>query len=242
MLSGFADPRIDSNNRVPNPNVTVLEYLSGRPGFKDRVAAFGAWDLLPWILNVERSKLPAGDGYPPVPKPATDRERAINDMTEDLPPMWAGAPFDAPIMHAAVECLRTRRPRVLYVMLGETDEWAHEDRYDLYLDAAWRGDRFIRRLWEMAQSMPEYKGRTALVVAIDHGRGATSADWTDHGRGVPAAERTWMAVMGPDTPPLGLREGVTVTTAQVAATIAELVGEDFRSGAPKAAPPLPGIR
>jgi hypothetical protein len=242
MLSGFADPRIDSNNRIPNPNVTVLEHLSGRPGFKDRVAAFGAWDLLPWILNVERSKLPAGDGYPPVPKAATDRERAINDMTEDLPPMWAGAPFDAPIMHAAIECLRTRRPRVFYVMLGETDEWAHENRYDLYLDAAWRGDRFIRRLWDMAQSMPEYKGRTALVVAVDHGRGATSADWTDHGRGVPAAERTWMAVMGPDTPPLGLREGVTVTTSQVAATIAALVGEDFRSGAPKAAPPLPGIR
>ncbi|RPJ68981.1 MAG: AP protein [Acidobacteria bacterium] len=242
MLSGVADPRIDSNNRVPNPNVTVLEYLSGRPGFKDRVAAFGAWDLLPWILNVERSKLPAGNGYPPVPKPATDRERAVNDMAEDLPPVWDGAPFDAPIMHAAFECLRSRRPRVLYVMLGETDEWAHEDRYDLYLDAAWRGDRFIRRLWEMAQSLPEYKGRTALVVAVDHGRGATAADWTDHGRGVPAAERTWMAVMGPDTPPLGLREGVTVTTAQVAATIAALVGEDFRSGAPKAAPPLPGIR
>ena len=39
-------------------------------------------------------------------------------------------------MHAAIECLRTRKPRVLYVLLGETDEWAHEPRYDLYLDAA----------------------------------------------------------------------------------------------------------
>jgi hypothetical protein len=242
MLSGLADPRIDSNDRIPNPNVTVLEYLSGRPGFKDRVAAFGAWDLLPWILNVERSKLPAGDGYPPVPKPATDRERAINDMAEDLPPMWTGAPFDAPIMHAAFECLRTRRPRVLYVMLGETDEWAHEDRYDLYLDAAWRGDRFIRRLWDMAQSLPEYRGRTALVVAVDHGRGARVDDWTDHGRGVPAAERTWMAVMGPGIEPLGVRQGVTVTTAQIAATVAALVGEDFQKVAAKAAPPLPGIR
>ena len=239
MLSGVADPRIDSNNKVANPNVTVLEYLSQRPGYQGRVAAFGAWDLLPYILNVERSQLPAGDGFPPVPTPLTDRERAINDMADDLPPMWAGAPFDAPIMHAAIECLRTRRPRVLYVMLGETDEWAHEDRYDLYLDAAWRGDRFIKRLWAMAQSMPEYKGRTALVIAVDHGRGATTGDWTDHGRGVPAAERTWMAVMGPGTPALGVREGVSVTTAQVASTVAALVGEDFRQGAPKAAPPLP---
>ncbi len=239
MLSGIADPRIDSNNRIPNPNVTVLEWLNGKPAFAGRVASFGAWDLLPWILNVERSRLPAGDGYPPVPKPATDRERAINDMAEDLPPMWEGAPFDAPIMHAALECLMTREPRVLYVMLGETDEWAHENRYDLYLDAAWRGDRFIRRLWDAAQSMPEYKGRTALVVAVDHGRGATAKDWTDHGSKVPAAERTWMAVMGPGVEPLGARTGVTVTTAQVAATIAALVGEDFHGAVPKSAPPLP---
>jgi hypothetical protein len=239
MLSGVADPRIDSNNRIPNPNVTVLEWLNSRPAFAGKVAAFGAWDLLPWILNVERSRLPAGDGYPPVPKPLTDRERAINDLADDLPPMWEGAPFDAPIMHAALECLRTRKPRVLYVMLGETDEWAHEERYDLYLDSAWRGDRFIRRIWEAAQAMPEYRGRTALVIAVDHGRGATAKDWTDHGRKVPAAERTWMAVMGPAVEPLGVRASLTVTTAQIAATVATLVGEDFHAAIPKTAPPLP---
>ena len=83
-------------------------------------------------------------------------------------------------------------------MLGETDEWAHGRRYDLYLDAAQRNDRFVKRLWETAQSMPEYANRTALVMATDHGRGDTPRDWTDHGRKVPAAERIWMAVMGPD--------------------------------------------
>jgi hypothetical protein len=241
MLTGIADPRVDSNKKVPNPNVTVLEWLNGRQGFGGRVAAFGAWDVLPFILNVERSKLAVGDGYPPVPRPQTDRERAINDLADDLPPIWEGAPLDAPIMHAALECLRTRKPRVLYVLLGETDEWAHEPRYDLYLDAAYRGDRFIRRLWEAAQAMPQYKERTALVVAVDHGRGATVNDWTDHGRKVPAAERTWIAVMGPHTPPLGLRDGVTVTTAQVAATIAGLLGEDYRRAFPAVAPMLAGV-
>jgi hypothetical protein len=93
----------------------------------------------------------------------------------------------------------------------------------------------------MAQSMPAYKGRTSLVVAVDHGRGAAASDWSDHGRKVPAAERTWIAVMGPGTPPLGLREGLTVTTAQVAATIAALVGEDYRRAVPAAAPALPGV-
>jgi len=241
MLAGVADPRVDSNDKIPNPNVTVLEWLNGLPRYRGRVATFGAWDRLPYIVNVTRSRLPAGDGYPPVPDPRTDRERAINDLTDDLPPIWEGAPLDAPIMHAAFECLRTRRPRVLWVMLGETDEWAHEMRYGLYLDAAFRSDRFIQRVWEMVQRMPQYAGTTALVLATDHGRGAANADWTDHGRKVPAAEATWSAVMGPGTPALGVREGVTVTTAQVAATIAALLGENFRNGVPAAAPPLPGI-
>lgn len=239
MLAGVADPKVDSNDKIPNPNVTVLEWLNGLPAYRGRVAAFGAWDVLPFIVNAGRSRLPVGSGYPPVPDPRTDRERAINDMAGDLPPIWEGAPLDAPIMHAAFECLRTRHPRVLYVMLGETDEWAHEGRYDLYLDAAYRSDRFIRRVWEAVQRMPEYAGTTALVLATDHGRGAANGDWTDHGRKVPAAEATWMAVMGPGTPALGVRESVTVTTAQVAATVAALLGEDFRLGSPAAAAPLP---
>jgi hypothetical protein len=241
LLAGVADPRVDSNEKKPNPNVSVLEWLNGRPGFQGRVEAFGAWDVLPFILNSVRSGLPIGDGYPPVPKPGSDRERAINDLAHDLPPLWEGAPLDAPIMHAALESLRTRKPRVLYVLLGETDEWAHDGRYDLYLDAAWRSDRFIRRIWEAAQAMAEYANQTALVLATDHGRGAMRSDWTDHGRKVPAAERTWVAVMGPGTPASGVREGVTVANAQVAATVAALVGEDFRSGVPAAAPALPDV-
>jgi hypothetical protein len=241
MLAGVADPRVDSNDKIPNPNVTVLEWLNGLPGYRGRVAAFGAWDVLPFIVNRSRSRLPVGDGYPPVPVPRTDRERAINDLAEDLPLLWDGAPLDAPIMQAALECLRERRPRVLYVMLGETDEWAHENRYDLYLDAAFRSDRFIRRVWETIQRMPAYANTTALVLATDHGRGATNTDWTDHGRKVPAAEATWMAVMGPGTPVLGVRESVTVSTAQVAATVAALLGEDLRRGVPAVAPALPGI-
>jgi hypothetical protein len=238
MFAGVADPRIDSNDKVPNPNVTVFEWLNARPGFERRVAAFGAWDVLPFILNAARSGLPVGTGWQPMPSPATDRDRAVNDLANDLPRYWEYGPFDAPFVEAALETLRTRKPRALYLMLGEVDEWAHEGRYDLYLDAVWRSDRFIERLWSTLQALPEYAGRTALVLATDHGRGATPKDWTDHGREVPAAERTWVAVLGPGVPALGVRRDATVTNAQIAATIAALVGEDFRSAVPAAAPPI----
>lgn len=239
MFAGRADPKIDTNNKVPNPNVTVLEWLNRRPGFEGRVAAFGSWDVLPSILNVERSGITVGSGWQPMPAPANEREHAINELAADLPRLWGYGPPDAPIVYAAIEQLRARHPRVLYVMLGEGDEWAHEGRYDLYLDAAQRADRFIERIWKAAQSIPEYRDRTTLLVTTDHGRGATIKDWTDHGRDVPAAERTWIALLGPGVPPLGVRREVKVTTAQIATTIARLVGEDFRAVTPAAAPPLP---
>jgi hypothetical protein len=238
LLTGVADKRIDSNKKVPNPNVNVLEWLNGRPAFAGRVAAFGSWDVLPSILNVERSRLPVGNSFTPSLDPASERGRAINELASDLPRYWGYGPVDAPIVYAAIEHLRTKRPRVLYVLLGETDEFAHEGKYGLYLDAAYRADRFIARLWHEVQSLPDYAGQTALIVTTDHGRGDTTKDWQHHGEKVPAAERTWMAVMGPGVPSLGVRSAVQVTASQFAATIAALLGEDFRQAYPAAAAPI----
>src|SRR4051812_31931023 len=110
MLTGAADPRVDSNDKVPNPNVTVLEWLNGRPGFQGQVAAFGSWDVLPSILNVGRSHLPVGSGYSPVPQPKTDAERAINDLASDLPAYFDYGPFDAPMVYAGLDALGTAKP------------------------------------------------------------------------------------------------------------------------------------
>jgi hypothetical protein len=242
LFTGAPDPRIDSNDKKVNPNRTVFEWLSGRFGFEGRVAVFGSWDVFPFIFATERSGLPVWGSELPFPEPLSDRERLLDAFAADLPRYFPSGPFDAPVMQGALEYLRTRQPRVLAVLLGETDEWAHDRRYDQYLDAAQRADAFVRRLWEEAQALPAYRGTTALVLATDHGRGATPADWTDHGQKIEAADRIWMAVMGPDTPALGVREGVQATQSQLAATIAALLGEDYDAAEPKAAKPLPDLR
>ncbi|MFN0199524.1 MAG: AP protein [Planctomycetaceae bacterium] len=242
MFVGFADPRIDSNDKFPNPNVNVLEFLNSREAFKGKVAAIATWDVFPFILNRERSGIfvHAGTG-PIVDEPLTPRQQSLNHEIANALVLWPTNQLDLFAVELAREHLLKHRPRVIYLGLGETDEWGHERRYDLYLHAAHKADRQIKELWELIQSLPEYQGKTSLVISTDHGRGETLGDWTNHGKDVPGAEFIWMAVMGPKTPVLGVREKIEVTQSQIAATLAQLVGEDFRQPVPQAAEPLPGV-
>jgi hypothetical protein len=244
LLAGYPDSTIDSNAKRPNHNVTVLEWLHTRPGYRGRVAAFGTWDVFPYIINEDRSGVPVNAGWEALalPRP-TERQALLNTLMADLPHVLGEEErFDALTFRAALEYLREARPRVLYIALGETDDWAHRRRYDRYLDAARRGDAFVRELWETLQSLPEYRGRTALIVTTDHGRGPTVADWPHHGASVVDAEWIWAAVLGPGVAARGSRVDVTdATQAQIAATLAALLGEDYVAAQPRAALPLAGV-
>jgi hypothetical protein len=243
MLAGYPDSAIDSNAKRPNPNVTVLEWLLTRPGLAGHVAVFGSWDVYPYIVNEERSGIPVNAGWEPLElRQPTAGQDVVNLTMATLPRLWADERYDAVTYHAAKEYLAAERPNVLYLALIETDAWAHGDRYDRYLDAARNADTFIRDLWETLQRHPRYRGRTALVVTTDHGRGSDRAGWPRHGASVVDAEWVWAAVMGPDTPARGSRTDVTdATQSQIAATIAALLGENYPAAQPRAAAPLPGV-
>lgn len=242
ILCGFPDERIDSNDKKHNPNVSVLEWLLGRPGFKDGIAAFGAWDLFPYILNAPRSGVMVNAGYEPLElSPRTPRLEMLNRLKKETG-IWGGEPLDAPTFHTAMEYLQARRPRVLFLSLGETDEWAHGGRYDLYLRSLRRVDDYVRELWETVQRMPEYRGTTSLILAVDHGRGLAPEEWKSHGRKIPDSKFVWMAFLGPDTPALGERSKVApATQSQVAATLAALLGEDYAGAVAKAGKPIAGV-
>ena len=239
MFCGVADPRIDSNARRENPNLSVLEFLNERPKFHGRVEAVCTWDAFPSIFRVKRSGLPVHAGWEPFKgAKLTERERHANEFMDRLPRYWVDNVFDVFTMEVARSALEQRKPRVLFIGLGETDEWGHGRRYDLYLDAANQSDRFLAQTWAALQKDPQYRGKTALVVTTDHGRGSTRIDWTDHGKKVPGAEFVWIAVMGPGIAGLGERANVEATQSQIAATIAAVVGEDFTAANKEAAKPL----
>src|SRR5579871_4044270 len=239
MFCGLVDPRIDSNAKKPNPNISVLEYLNSRPAFKGRVAAFCTWDVFPSIFRSQRNGLTVHSGWKPIAdEPLTERQRFLNDQVASLPRYWPDNAFDTITMGFAREHVVRHKPRVLYIGLGETDEWGHGRRYDLYLESAHKSDRFLAELWQAVQEIPQYRDKTALVITTDHGRGATRVDWTDHGKDVPGAEFIWNAVLGPDTPALGVRENIETTQSQIATTLAHLLGEDFARASPRTAAPL----
>ena len=242
LLSGRADPRIDSNDKKPNPNVTVLEWLNGREPYRGRVAAFCSWDVFPWILNRERSGIVVNAGFEPMTF-AGDRDRlaVLNQVLTDTTPAADGVRHDSLTYAATLEYVRAARPRVVYISYGETDDWAHAGRYDHYLHSAQRFDRFTRQLWDAMQGIDQYRGKTTFVITTDHGRGSGLTGWKSHGEKIPESENIWIGVLGPDTPALGESTPATaVTQSQVAPTVAAALGENFAQAVPGVAAPIAG--
>jgi hypothetical protein len=240
MICGIADARIDSNDKKPNPNTNVFEWLNGKEGLRGKVSVLGTWNVFPYIFNIERSGLLLWPSWEKTFERWTvEAPKLINDLVRDSAPIFEEVILDAPLFHLAVEHLRRDKPRLVFVGFGETDEWAHAGRYDLYTHAAHRFDDFVRRLWEVAQSMPEYREKTTFIVTADHGRGSGSEDWKSHSAKIRGSEADWIAVIGPDTPPLGERkEHGPYIEAQIAPTIAALLGEDFCAAFSKSSKPI----
>ena len=165
----------------------------------------------------------------------------LNRLKEKAPRIWLDESFDQLPFYTAIEYVKLNKPRVLFLGLGETDNWAHMGSYPEYLNAVHRDDQYLQELWTLLQSMPEYKDQTMLIVLPDHGRGSGPL-WRLHALPVPGAGQTWMAFLGPDTPPMGERRMTApVTEGQIAATIAAALGEDYNAEMAKAGKPIEDV-
>lgn len=237
LLSGRADSLVDSNDKIPNANVTVLEWVNRQPGFQGEVAAFGSWDVFPYIVNEERSGVPVNAGFETGSgEGRSERERFLDEMQPQVPSPWSSVRLDAFTHHYAFETLKRARPRLLYVAYGETDDFAHDGEYAQYLRSARTTDSMIRDLWTWVQSTDGYRDNTWLVITTDHGRGSGDR-WVGHGDAAWAgSEFVWLAVLGPGLIAQGERRDADFRLEQVAATVAERLGLDFTTSGDVAGP------
>ena len=239
VLSGFADDqRINSNDKINNPNVTLLEYLNRMPDFQGKVMAFGSWDVFPFIVNEERSGIPVNAGFDLAEGENLSPEEILtNKLQSEIRGPWGGVRLDAFTQSYALAALKNKKPRVLYVAYGETDDWAHENHYDQYIWSAKQTDVYIKEIWDFIQSDPQYKDKTTMIITTDHGRGISKTSWRSHGESVPEAGEIWMAAIGPDTPDTGeMKSQGQWQSAMIARTIFQILGLDYPDT--KAAPSI----
>ena len=239
-LCGYPDDEhINSNEKKYNPNVSILEVANKTPQYKGSVLAFGSWDVFPYILNEKRSGLEVNAGYRhSMSKSPTEKEKYLDELEDCNPRYWRGERFDYLTYAYAMEALKSRHPKFIFIGMGETDEWAHAGNYDLYLESAYNSDTWIRKIWEYTQSDPFYKGKTTFIITCGHGRGRAqdnARNWCDHGQEVPHSEETWMMVFGNKVPAKGIvTDGKVYYNKQIAPTVAKILGVKFEPNHPDA--------
>lgn len=231
IMTGFVDTAINSNNYPPNPHTTLLEFFNQQPARKGRVAAFGAWEAFNRILNEKRSGIPVVAAFDSIggTNPSPQQKLLSAMLADSYKPWHHDECLDVFTHYAAMEELQTKKPRVLYIAYGETDEWAHSGRYRDYLDAAHQVDAWIKQVWDFIQRDPHYRNKTALFITTDHGRGDwVKSEWTSHGSDIKDAHGIWFAVMGPAVPVRGeVKTEGQYFQKQFAQTMAKLLGQTF---------------
>jgi hypothetical protein len=251
ILTGRADPAIDSNDKNWNSNVTFLEVLNEMAEFSGSVFAFGSWDVFPYIFNTERSGLPVNAGFDIAANAMTERTRWLNEVSAEAPKLWSTVRLDFLTHGYAMETLKSQHPRVTYISYGETDDFAHDDSYDRYIDAAHRTDMMLSKLWNWLQSDAFYRGRTTLIITTDHGRGEMPQFWPSHSSvtgavalqstaapdGAAGSDQIWFAAIGPDIRSAGIVTGHW-KQSQVSATALSVLQLDAEKLMPQADKPM----
>jgi len=145
---------------------------------------------------------------------------------------------DAVLTNCAQACMKRFAPDVLFVAFGEID-CAHYGSWSRYTDAIRRTDELTWRLWQAANELPAYRGRTLFLILPDHGReldqsGSTgfihhSDFYTDTGVDE-GCRRVWMLALGPEVPgQQTIETAIPITT--VTATGSEFLGLKAPPGA-----------
>ena len=263
IFTGIADNSINSNKKIANKNISFLEWLNNKNSFQGNIAAFGGWDVFPYIFNTKRSHLYVNAGFMPLSEDESGYAisqdiKLLNQLQKEVPSPWHNVRFDSFTYRFAKDYLLNKKPRVLTISLGETDDFAHDGHYDQYIKSTQRSDAFIADLWHTIQNTEGYKNNTVLLITTDHGRGSTAQDWQHHAsklatetymkdlnkfeNGIVGSNNIWFAAIGVGIKAQGeIIPKNEIKQSQIAATALTLLAEDPQKFNPKAGKPIEEI-
>lgn len=240
ILTGEAhDDVIKSNNRIQNKFPSVLQFLQKKLKLDaNQAASFASWNVMNEIATNNPADFLINAGYENYQTRDFEAQK-FSRMQFETPTPWDSVRHDFYTFRLAMSHLKTFHPRVLHIGFGETDDWAHDKRYEMVIDSLHRTDNYFRELWQFLETDKQYKGKTSIIITVDHGRGNGEKDWHDHGADVPEARYIWMAFVSPDSRRRGeWKTANPVYQNQIAATICKLLGFDYAEQNPKAGKPI----
>jgi hypothetical protein len=243
ILTGQPQPDVRSNDLVRYPHETVLDYLHRRLQFRPTdVAQVGSWDGFKMAASRADGTFFMNGAYDAVPAALSTAEMDyLVNLRRQVMEMWEESSNDVLTFRLGLAYLKKHQPRVLWLGFGQSDDWAHARRYDRLLDYLRLADGLLEELWQALESIERYRGRTTLIITTDHGRGITAHDWIEHDAPIAGSEDIWIAIIGPDTPDRGeVTNHPPVSQGQIAATMLQFFGQDYREFNPNAGPPIPG--
>ena len=159
--------------------------------------------------------------------------QALSDAQFEATTPWESARHDAFTFRFAMDDLQRRRPRVLYIALDETDDWAHERNYERVLDALHRTtatcgalDAGCRPTRNTGTHVPDRDRRSRSRPRAD--------DWSKHGDDVVGADETWLIAAGPGLAAARRvdQRAARLTPARWRPRSPRSLGEDFRPARP----------
>jgi hypothetical protein len=189
------------NDCGPLPVESVLERASRELGLGAReVAAFASWPGIALALERSPGSLTVNVGFAPFQAPFAPWDEATEalgrEQVEDRPP-WPNR-RDRYTWALALRYLERFHPRVLYVGLGDPDEWAHLGEYRAYAGSVADLDERLEALFASLAGLGGYGAGASVLVTTDHGRGL-GAGWENHGPADPGSERAWLFASTPAT-------------------------------------------
>jgi hypothetical protein len=236
ILTGQAhDDAIKSNDAIRNPFPSVFQFARRKLKLTPaQVATFASWGVFRAIVESEEGATTVNAGVQAYASPAPEMA-VLSALQRETLSGWDNVRHDAYTFRFAMDYLRRVHPRLLYVAFDETDDYAHDGKYDLVLSALNRTDGYLKDLWEALQADSRYRGKTTIILTTDHGRGRGAVDWRKHGKDVAGAEEIWVAVISPDSVRRGVwRDHPPLFQNQIAATIAAALGLDYGEQSPQA--------
>jgi hypothetical protein len=200
MLSGRRPISCSDNHceRIGEP--TLVDEFTTLPGVKTAdVAVIASWEGIGKAASFDPSRITISVGRTQgVTRDLLEYDdesaRLLREgETSGAAPGQGDFRRDRATAKIALRYLSHKRPRFLFIGLGEPDEYAHQNDYRRYLRSLRAADRVIGEVEAALDELAKDGSGTSLFITTDHGR---ADSFVSHGRASPESARVWLVATG----------------------------------------------